>query len=132
MQPESKLLTESVNMTFNLSYSMTDQDGIIHQQENNDIHYDLYDAVTMNVNPSYEGATHFNTTAHDINPVPTRDVIQPNPSYSSHLDGDQYYYVEASEIKYHHTVHSAQCTSYLKLISPNVTGDSVTKMTTED
>ena len=104
---------------------MTDQDGSIHQQENSDIHYDLYDAVTMNVNPSYEGATQFNTIAHDINPVPTRDVIQPNPSYSSHLDGDQYCYVEA-------TVHSAQCTSYLKLISPNATGDSVTKMTTED
>ena len=119
-------------MIFNLSYSMTDQDGIIHQQEKSDIHYDLYDAVTMNVNPSYQGATQFNTTAHDINPVPTCDVIQPNPSYSSHLDADQYYYVEASEIKYHHTVHSAQCTSYLKLISPNATGDSVTKMTTED
>ena len=122
---------KSVSMTSNPSYSMTDhdQDRIIHLQENSDVYYDMCDAITMHANPSYRRASEFDTTAHDITTVPMSDiVIQPNPSYSSDLDEDQYCYVETSEIIYHHTVHSAQCTSHLKLISKD---DSVNEMTTD-
>ena len=128
MQTESKLLMEPVNIISNPSHSITNWDGNIHHQENSDVHYEMFDAITMDANPSYGRAR---TTAHGITAVPMSDVvIQPNPSYSSYED--ECCYVKSSEIKYHRTVHNKRCTSYLKLISPNATDDSVNEMTTQD
>ena len=96
---------------------MTDQDGNVHQQEDSDICNDTYDTVTMDANPSYGIAIELDTTAHCITTVPVSNVaIQLNPSYSSDSDEDQYRYVETNEI-HHHSVHTLERTSYLKVIS---------------
>ena len=50
MQTESKLLMESVNIISNPSHSITNQDGNIHYQENSDVHYEMHDAIAMDVN----------------------------------------------------------------------------------
>ena len=119
---------ESVNMASNPSYSMNDQDENTHQQENSDVHNDMYDAITMDANPSYGRPRELDTTANGITTEPMSDVIQPHPSHSFDSDEDRYCYVNTSEIQHHHSVDSTKHTSYLQVISATVTNDSVNNM----
>ena len=121
---------KSMNISSNC---MTDQDGNVHEQEDSDICNDTYDTVTMDANPSYGIAIELDAIAHCITTVPVSNVaIQPNPSYSSDSDQDQYCYVETNEIQHHHSVRSPERTSYLKVISSSTTtDDSVNDMATD-
>ena len=107
-----KQVMESVNMASNPSYSMNDKDENTHQQENSDAHNDMYDAITMDANPSYGRAREFDTTTHGITTEPMSDVvIQPHPSHNFDSNEDRYCYVDTSEIQHHHSVDNTKRTS---------------------